>query len=131
MASRVVPQEASDALERDEQVAEQAATKDAVMKEDGQEEVLAEPEKDSSTLAMAPEDAEGGEKEQAVIPASRKELWGWYLYDFAANAFYAVALPIFFPLLLTTLANEQVRSQMQLSVPRGPGKALPPLTPEK
>lgn len=118
MASRVVPQEA-EALGKDDELAEQVTIKD-----EGKEEVCAEPEKDSSSVAIAQESGEAGE-ERAVIPASRKELWGWYLYDFAANAFYAVALPIFFPLLLTTLANEQVGSQLQPDLRGSRPKAVP------
>ncbi|CAI7775755.1 unnamed protein product [Closterium sp. NIES-54] len=51
----------------------------------------------------------GGEEyaEGSRVPLTKRELWGWYSYNVAANSFSAVAMPIFIPLLLLLLADAQ------------------------
>ncbi|CAI5467343.1 unnamed protein product [Closterium sp. Yama58-4] len=51
----------------------------------------------------------GGEAyaEGSRVPLTKRELWGWYSYNVAANSFSAVAMPIFIPLLLLLLADAQ------------------------
>ncbi|GJP41206.1 hypothetical protein CLOM_g880 [Closterium sp. NIES-68] len=51
-------------------------------------------------------------------PVTRREEWGWYLYDAAVSAFYSVALPVFFPLLLNQLATDA--AWQQAGQPRPP-----------
>ncbi|CAI5485501.1 unnamed protein product [Closterium sp. Naga37s-1] len=45
--------------------------------------------------------------EGSRVPLTKRELWGWYSYNVAANSFSAVAMPIFIPLLLLLLADAQ------------------------
>ncbi|CAI5523383.1 unnamed protein product [Closterium sp. Naga37s-1] len=52
------------------------------------------------------------------VPVTRREEWGWYLYDAAVSAFYSVALPVFFPLLLNQLAADA--AWQQAGQPRPP-----------
>ncbi|CAI6003452.1 unnamed protein product [Closterium sp. NIES-65] len=49
------------------------------------------------------------EKEQD--PVTRREWWGWFIYNAAGNAFSLVAMSIFFPLLLVYLATAQAATQ--------------------
>eukprot|EP00475_Leptophrys_vorax_P023883 TRINITY_DN32875_c0_g1_i4.p1 TRINITY_DN32875_c0_g1~~TRINITY_DN32875_c0_g1_i4.p1 ORF type:complete len:601 (+),score=43.12 TRINITY_DN32875_c0_g1_i4:499-2301(+) len=52
-------------------------------------------------------DVPSSSRPEGFLPVSGWELAGWYLYNVAANAFSAVAMPIFIPLLLLLLADEQ------------------------
>ncbi|CAM6085968.1 unnamed protein product [Calypogeia fissa] len=38
---------------------------------------------------------------------TKKELWGWYLYEASSSGFSGSVLPIFLPLLLVTVATDQ------------------------
>lgn len=48
----------------------------------------------------------GLEPSDKKTPVSKLELYGWYSYNVAVNAFSSVAMPIFFPLLLVILAEQ-------------------------
>ncbi|GJP35422.1 hypothetical protein CLOM_g19951 [Closterium sp. NIES-68] len=68
----------------------------------------------AAVAAVAPEDAAASaalmaEKEQD--PVSRREWWGWYVYNAAGNAFSLVAMSIFIPLLLVYLASAQAAAE--------------------
>ncbi|KAJ4864197.1 vacuole effluxer atg22 like domain-containing protein [Trichoderma breve] len=41
-----------------------------------------------------------------VRPTSKKELWGWYMYGFAAETYVICGIASFIPILLETLARE-------------------------
>ncbi|KAH7326539.1 vacuole effluxer Atg22 like-domain-containing protein [Stachybotrys elegans] len=43
---------------------------------------------------------------QDVRPTSRKELWGWYMYAFAAETYVICGIASFIPILLESLARE-------------------------
>ncbi|CAI5505096.1 unnamed protein product [Closterium sp. Naga37s-1] len=47
----------------------------------------------------------GLEPSDKKTPVNKWELYGWYSYNVAVNAFSSVAMPIFFPLLLLLLAE--------------------------
>ncbi|CAI5477790.1 unnamed protein product [Closterium sp. Yama58-4] len=70
---------------------------------------------DEGRLAAAAATADGAD---SPIPVTRREEWGWYLYDVAVSAFYSVALPVFFPLLLNQLASDA--AWQQAGQPRPP-----------
>jgi UMF1 family MFS transporter len=63
---------------------------------------------------MASPDSEGGAAHrvalsyagQDVRPTSRKELWGWYTYAFAAETYVICGFASFIPILLESLARE-------------------------
>jgi UMF1 family MFS transporter len=44
---------------------------------------------------------------QDVRPTSRKELWGWYMYAFAAETYVICGIASFIPILLESLARER------------------------
>ncbi|KAL7799140.1 autophagy-related protein 22-like protein [Trichoderma ceciliae] len=75
----------------------------------------ADDERSSSDEAMSLRDSFDSDVRRPGVPAytghdarptSKKELWGWYMYGFAAETYVICGIASFIPILLETLARE-------------------------
>ncbi|CAI5527847.1 unnamed protein product [Closterium sp. Naga37s-1] len=70
----------------------------------------------------------GLEPSDKKTPVNKWELYGWYSYNVAVNAFSSVAMPIFFPLLLLLLAEAHAYQDLILPMVHAGPLAVNPVS---
>eukprot|EP00740_Mantoniella_antarctica_P000824 CAMPEP_0181394442 /NCGR_PEP_ID=MMETSP1106-20121128/27783_1 /TAXON_ID=81844 /ORGANISM="Mantoniella antarctica, Strain SL-175" /LENGTH=119 /DNA_ID=CAMNT_0023515945 /DNA_START=214 /DNA_END=569 /DNA_ORIENTATION=+ len=65
-------------------------------------------------MAMAASAAKTSKDPEAL----KRELWGWYMYDFANSAFFQSAGTVFIPLLIDGMATEYAWSRQGNARPK-------------
>jgi hypothetical protein len=63
------------------------------------------------------QEAENGSKATQEPLTTKKELWGWYLFEVCSSGFSGSVLPLFLPLLLVAVATDQGWKELRLPTP--------------
>lgn len=54
---------------------------------------------------------------EPVVATTKKELWGWYLYEAASSGFSGSVLPVFLPLLILSLSTDRAWQELGARAP--------------